>query len=125
LHAIGVWLSGVFSDLPAIFSRDLADDGLQVEECMTAWFGASKMGTETLMQLDQAQRPPANLSQGWSGLLWCGMVMMLHAFLVSDGQLKQEIFVLLECHIESENCTKLFLVRGKFQGKGLNLKVPL
>lgn len=63
LHAIRSELSGVFGDLPAIFAGDLAQDGLQVEEGMLVRFGASKMGTQTLMQLVQAHQPTANRSQ--------------------------------------------------------------
>src|SRR5260370_26657746 len=46
--------------------------------------------------------------QGWCGFLWCGMVGMLHAFLVSDGHLKQEVFVLLECHICARTARSFF-----------------
>jgi len=53
LHAIGTSLFGVFCDLPAIFSGDLADDGLQIEQGVAAWFGSSKVGSQTLVQVDQ------------------------------------------------------------------------
>jgi hypothetical protein len=89
----------MLSDLPAILAGDLAQDGLQVEEHMLVRFGASKMGTQTLMQLVQAHQPTANRSQSWPGFLWSGMVKVLHAFLVSDGQLIQAVLVLLACHI--------------------------
>src|SRR2546430_1813591 len=36
------------------------------------------------------------------------MGMVLHAFLVSDGQLKQEVFVLLECHIGARMARSCF-----------------
>jgi hypothetical protein len=99
LHAIRPHLPGVFSDLPTIFTGDLAQDGLQVEKKMLVRFGASKMGTQTLMQLVQAHQPTANRSQSWPGFFWSGMVNVLHAFLVSDGQLIQAVLVLLACHI--------------------------
>ena len=108
LHARGSLLFGMLSDLPAIFPGDITDDGLQVEQSATAWLGSRKTRTQTLMQVEQAQRPGANLAQGWPGLLWCGMVVMLHAFLVSDGQLKQEVFVLLECHIGARIARSFF-----------------
>jgi len=54
LDTIGAQLSGLFGDLPAIFAWDVTDDGLQVEQSMTAWFGASKIRTQTLMDVLQA-----------------------------------------------------------------------
>jgi hypothetical protein len=36
-------LFGVFGDLPAIFARDVTDDGLQIQQGATAWFGSGKM----------------------------------------------------------------------------------
>ena len=112
LDPIGPVLFGMLSDLPAIFSGDVAENGLQIEQTVTAGFQSSKTGTQTLMPVVQGQRPPGDLLGGWPDLLVCGMVRMLHAFLVSDGHLKQEVFVLLECHIESENCTECFLSGG-------------
>jgi len=44
------------------------------------------------------------------------MVMMLHAFLVSDGQLKQEVLVLLECH-SGARIARSFSGPGKIPGK--------
>jgi hypothetical protein len=107
LDAIGLWLSGVFSDLPAIFSGDLAENGLQVEQGMMMGFVTSKMGAQTLMQLAQAHEPSANRTQSCPGFFGCGMVKMLHAFLVSDGSLNEEVLVLLACHI-GVNGTKFF-----------------
>jgi hypothetical protein len=85
LHAIGTSLFGVFCDLPAIFSGDLADDGLQIKQGVLAWFEASKVGSQALMQADQGQGPSSYLLQRWSDFMVCGMVERLHAFLVSDG----------------------------------------
>ena len=86
LHAVGPGLSGVFSDLPAIFSGDVAEDGLQVKEGVLADFGARKMGRQPLMHLPQAQCPGANGPQAWFGWRGCGILMMLHAGLLSDGR---------------------------------------
>ena len=86
LHAVGPSLSGVFSDLPAIFSGDVAEDGLQVKEGVLADFGARKMGRQPLMHLPQAQCPGANGPQAWFGWRGCGILMMLHAGLLSDGR---------------------------------------
>ncbi len=108
LHAIRTAVFGVLSDLPAIFPGDLTDDGVQVEQGVTARLGARKTRRQALMQVAQAQRPSANLAQSWLGWLWCGMVMVLHAFLVSDGQLKQEVLVLLECHIGARIARSFF-----------------
>jgi len=69
LHAVGPGLPSVFSDLPAIFSRDGTSDGLQVEQHVLADFGASKAGTQTLMQVEQAKAPTPNLTQPWPGFL--------------------------------------------------------
>ena len=54
LDPIGAQLSGMFGDLPAIFAWDLTDDGLQVEQGVMQWFGACKIGTQTLMDVLQA-----------------------------------------------------------------------
>jgi hypothetical protein len=79
LHPIGMGLSGVFSDLPAIFSGDFADDGLQIEQGVLAWFGASKEGSQALMQLTQGQGPSCDLLH--RGFDVCGMVEELHTLL--------------------------------------------
>jgi hypothetical protein len=50
LHAIGSGFSGLFGDLPAIFARTIAQEGLQIEESVLVDFGTGKMGGETLMQ---------------------------------------------------------------------------
>ncbi len=62
-------------------------------------FGRKITQPLTLMQLAQTHGPGANRTQAWPGLLCCGMLMVLHAVLVSDGQLKQAVVVLLTCHI--------------------------
>jgi hypothetical protein len=59
----------MFSDLPAIFAWDIAEDGLQVEQYVLVDFGASKTGTQTLMQVEQALEPMAHLTQAWLGFL--------------------------------------------------------
>jgi hypothetical protein len=51
LHAIGPLLFGVFSDLPAIFARNVTEHSLQIEQGMTAWFGAREVGRQALMQM--------------------------------------------------------------------------
>ena len=61
--------ASVFSDLPAIFSGDVAQDGLQVEQGVLTNFGPSKAGTQTLMQVQQALEPTAHLTQAWPGWL--------------------------------------------------------
>src|SRR6266700_267951 len=118
LHAVGPQLFGMLSDLPAIFPGDVTDDGLQVAQGATAWLGAGKMRRQAGMQMKQAHGPGANLAQGGLGLLWCGIVMMLHAFLVSNGQLKQEVFVLLECHIGACMARSFFCSRENSRENG-------
>jgi hypothetical protein len=86
LHAIGPGEPGVFSHLPAIFLRDLTEDGLQGEQGMVEGFGACKTGTQTFMQLAQAPRPAADLTKEVLGLLGCGRVGGLHAGLLSEGR---------------------------------------
>jgi len=122
LHAIRTGLLGVFCNLPAIFSGDLADNGLQIEQRVLAWFGASKVGSQALMQVDQGQRPASYLLEGWSGIIPCGMVLRLHAVLVSDGHLSRCFFFLVECHIKSEKSTRFFLAWGDLR---IRLQVPL
>ena len=103
LHAIRVQEAGVFSYLPAIFPGNLAEDGLQVEQGMAAWFGTGEVGRHALVQEAQGQRPGADLTKGGADLRGCGMLMMLHAVLVSDGWLEQAVVVLLACHISTRS----------------------
>src|SRR6266699_69653 len=103
LDAIRVQEPGVFSDLPAIFPGNLAEDGLQVEQGMAAWFGTGEVGRHALVQEAQGQRPGADLTKGGADLRGCGMLMMLHAVLVSDGWLEQAVVVLLACHISTRS----------------------
>jgi hypothetical protein len=42
--------ASVFSDLPAIFARNVAQDGLQVQQGVLAWFGTREAGRDTLVQ---------------------------------------------------------------------------
>jgi len=74
-------LSGVFGHLPAIFSGDLAQDGLQVEQCMTAWFWSCETRSYTLMQLVQLEGPSPNFLERWSDFITYGIVLVLHNFL--------------------------------------------
>jgi hypothetical protein len=52
---------GVLSDLPAIFARDLAEHGLQVEQGMLMRFGARKVGMQTLVKGVQLAQPATPL----------------------------------------------------------------
>jgi len=122
LHAVGTGLSGVFCDLPAIFSGDLADDGLQLEQGVLAWFRASKVGSQALMQLDQGQRPSSYLLQRWSDFMVCGMVERLHAFLFSDGSLFKGVFVLCRVSHRKREMHEAFFIEGEIW---IRLKVPL
>jgi hypothetical protein len=94
---------------------------LQIEQGVLARFRASKVGSEALMQLAQGQRPSSYLLEGWSCFIRWSMLVVLQVFLVSDGYLFKELFVLLECHIEIETCTKCFFVADLW----IRLKVPL
>lgn len=60
LHAVGTRLPGVFGDLPANFSGDVTQDGLQVQQGMLVDFGARKAGRQALMELVQAHGPGAH-----------------------------------------------------------------
>ena len=78
------------------------------------------------MQREQAQRPGAHLTEGWLGLLWCDMMLVLHAFLVSDGRTTQtrSRYSGSVSHLD-EMGTRSVLIQGKFLGKWLTFKVPL
>jgi len=106
LHAIRSRLSDVFGDLPAIFAGNLAENGLQVEPGMLVWFEAREMGTQTLMQLVQANLPTAYGTQGGPDRIRWSMVKRLHAFLAFDGSLNSEVLVLLACHIGARMAVK-------------------
>ena len=47
MYAVGPALPGVFSDLPAIFAGNLAEDGWQGEQRVRSYFGARKIRTQT------------------------------------------------------------------------------
>ena len=68
LDTRGTCLSGVFSDLPAVFSGNLAENGLQIEQGVVIGFGTRKVGSQALMELTQSQRPFSYLLQRWSEL---------------------------------------------------------
>jgi hypothetical protein len=67
LHAVGPQLPGMLSNLPAIFTWNLREDRLQVEQGYLVGLGTGKVGTQPLMQLLQAQGPACNLSQACPG----------------------------------------------------------
>jgi hypothetical protein len=90
---------GVFGNLPAIFAGDLTENCLEVEQGVLVRFRAREVGTQTLVELLQARKPTPDGPWGWLDFLWGGMVKVLHAFLVSDGQLIETVLVLLVCHI--------------------------
>src|SRR5947209_2217966 len=83
LDAVGMEEAGVFSDLPAIFPGNLAEDGVQVEQGVVAWFGTREVAGQALMELAQGEGPGADFTQGWPGWRECGMVRWLHGVLVS------------------------------------------
>ena len=51
LHAVGMLLANLFSDLPAVFARNVAENGVQVAQDLRVNFGAGKMRTQPAMQL--------------------------------------------------------------------------
>jgi hypothetical protein len=112
LQAIRTGLLGVFRNLPAIFSGDRASDGLQIEQSVLAWFRASKVGSQALMQLEQGQRPSSYLLQRWSAFMVCGMVERLHAFLFSDGSLFKGGFVLCSVSHREREMHEAFFIGG-------------
>ncbi len=85
LHAIGTSLFGVFGDLPAIFSGDQASDGLEVQQRVVTWLGASEAGGEALVQVAQGQGPAADLLEEGLQLRIGGRLKGSHAFLLADG----------------------------------------
>ena len=89
LHAIGTSLFGMLSDLPAIFSLDLTEDSLQIEQGTLAWFGASKAGSQALMEVTQGQGPSSYLLLRWSDFfVWYGGRASYAS--LSDGYLFKE-----------------------------------
>src|SRR5437667_12873947 len=88
----------MFSDLPAVFARNVTEDSLQVEQGVLKRFGASEIGSKPLLPVAQDQRPTGDLLRGWSLLRVCAMIGILHAFLVSDGRLECRWTTLLACH---------------------------
>jgi hypothetical protein len=78
-------LASVFSDLSAIFPGNIAQDGLQVEQRMVAWLGASEAGGDALVQVAQGQGPAADLLQEGCELRIGGRLQGSHAFLLADG----------------------------------------
>ncbi len=93
---------------PAIFSGDVTDHGLQIEQGVLVGFGTSEVGRQALMHLDQGQRPSSYLLEGWFECRVCGMVEGPHAFLFSDGSLSRCFSFLVECHISSSNARGFF-----------------
>ncbi len=107
LHARGPWLSGVLSDLPAIFSGDLADDSSPIEPGVLAGFGASEVGSQALLPLAQGQGPCGDLLQRGSGWLCYDSVWRLHAFSLSDELVLQGVLSYRMLH-QTEKIMKLF-----------------
>ncbi len=99
LHAGGMGLVGVFSDLPAVFAGDLAEDGMQIEQGLLMNFGTGKEGTQPGMQLAQLLRPRADLLQRWLGRFGCAILRRLHAGLAFARGRTAEGMILLACHI--------------------------
>ena len=125
MHAIGPRLPGVFSDLPAIFARDVTQDGLQVEQGVLEHFGASEEGRQAALPLTQDERPGSDLLGRWSLLRVCAMIRRLHAFLVSDGWLEQRGEMRVACHIRHERKTALGWPLKPLRVCGLPLDVVL
>jgi hypothetical protein len=98
----------VFSDLPAIFARDLTEDSSQVQQGMLKGFGTRKMGAQALMKLIQAGKPAANGPQSCPGGFGCGRVKRLHACFAFDGSHNEEVLVLLACHIGARRARSFF-----------------
>src|SRR6202011_984955 len=86
LDAIRAGLPGLFSDLPAIFARDVAQHGLQVAQRVLMGLWAREVGTQPGMHLAQVVVPPADFTQAGPGLRSYGMLGGLHAALLSEGR---------------------------------------
>jgi hypothetical protein len=69
LHAIGVSLSGVFGQLPAIFARGVTEDAVQKRERTTTRFGPGKARGDPCMQAIQFLGPSHNIRDGRLGFL--------------------------------------------------------
>jgi hypothetical protein len=77
-------LPGMFGDLPAIFTRNVTEDGLQVAQGMLMGFWTREVETQPRMQLTQVFVPPADLTERWPDVRRCGMLRGLHAVLAFD-----------------------------------------
>ena len=111
--------AGVFSDLPAIFARNVAQEGLQVQQGMLARFGTREARRETLVQGTSCERPAADLLQ--EGREWRigSRLRASHAFLLADGTNSREFFLALECHIQVRKARNLGRSREKPRESGL------
>src|SRR5258708_9248237 len=106
LDAKGAGLSGLFGDLPAIFAREVTEDGLQVAQGMLMGFWAREMGTQPRMQLAQMVVPSADLTQALPNGRRDGMLMGLHSLLAFDEEYQSEGLQLLAWHIEARNARR-------------------
>jgi len=103
LDAKGAGLSGLFGDLPAIFAREVTEDGLQVVQGMLVGLRAREVGTQPRMPLAQVVVPSADLTQAWPNGYRYGMLRGLHAVLAFDEGYQSEGLQLLAWHIEASN----------------------
>src|SRR5207302_2051856 len=77
LHAIGMGLPSLFSELPAIFAGHVTEDSLQIAQGLLMDFGAREKRAQSCMQLTQLLVPPADLPERGPPLLGCGMLKVL------------------------------------------------
>jgi hypothetical protein len=87
LHPIRASLSGVFSQLPAVFARRVTQDALEVGQRPATWLRSGKTGSNAGMQMGKLLGPTANIGGGRSDFGVCGKLVLLHLLLLLDGPL--------------------------------------
>jgi hypothetical protein len=75
------------SQLPAIFTRRVTQNALQVRQRSAARLWTSKAWGKTCMQTKQGLHPAADIGGGRGFASECGMVVLLHLLLLSESAL--------------------------------------
>jgi hypothetical protein len=87
LHAIGTGFSGMFSQLPAVFSGNVTQDPLQKGQGSAMRLGTGKAWGKTGMEMEKLLSPTANVASACPGSGEGGMLVLLHFLLLVDGPL--------------------------------------
>jgi len=74
-------VSGLFRQVPAMFSGDVTHDPLHRQQRQKTWFRSGEARGETLMHLWHVQTPSPHVLRRWSDVIQSALVGMLHALL--------------------------------------------